>query len=52
MVKTRQTGGGGANVIEWNDFLEPVTIDEKVLYNYDPKCKTITKGGENTLCME
>ncbi len=26
--ETRHTGGGGANVIEWEDFLIPVIIDE------------------------
>ncbi|BBH52824.1 S41 family peptidase [Fluviispira sanaruensis] len=26
---TKQTGGGGANVIEWKDFLTPVVVDEQ-----------------------
>lgn len=45
--ETRQTGGGGANVIEWNDFLEPVTIDEKgTRTTMIPNARPLPKGSE------
>ncbi len=42
-----QTGGGGANVIEWNDFLEPVIIDDKgTRSSMIPNAKPLPKGSE------
>ncbi|WP_158998788.1 S41 family peptidase [Pigmentibacter ruber] len=45
--ETAHTGGGGANVIEWNDFLTPVVIDEQGhSTTMIPNAKPLPKGAE------
>ena len=45
--ETRHTGGGGANVIEWKDFLNPVVIDDKgTKSSIIPNGKPLPKGSE------
>jgi C-terminal processing protease CtpA/Prc len=45
--ETRHTGGGGANVIEWKDFLTPVVIDDKgTKSSIIPNGKELPKGSE------
>jgi C-terminal processing protease CtpA/Prc len=45
--ETKHTGGGGANVIEWKDFLIPVVIDERgTKSSIIPNGKPLPKGSE------
>ena len=45
--ETKHTGGGGANVIEWKDFLIPVVIDERgSKSSIIPNGKPLPKGSE------
>lgn len=45
--ETRHTGGGGANVIEWKDFLIPVVVDDKgTKTSIIPNGKQLPKGSE------
>ncbi|MBX9839545.1 MAG: hypothetical protein K2X69_14670 [Silvanigrellaceae bacterium] len=45
--ETKHTGGGGANVIEWKDFLIPVIIDERgTKSSIIPNGNPLPKGSE------